>query len=85
MALPYDPRFNKKKTEAKQYPCGVCNKPFPDLGQMLQHEDVCSGEVAIPAEESEEQIPGENKDVKTQSKPPIIQHKPNLPYGYGNK
>ena len=84
MALPYDPRFNKKKQEAKIYPCGICMKPFKELGLMLQHEDSCNGEYTPPAE-GEEQVPTENKNPATQGKTSIVPLKPKLPYGYGQK
>ena len=85
MAVPYDPKFNKNKNKtSKTFLCGICTQPFPDLGQMLAHEDVCSGEFT-PPEEGEEQIPSESKDTKPQVNKPIIPFKPKLPYGYGQK
>lgn len=83
--LPNDPRFPKKNA-VKTYQCSFCPKGFPDLGQLMQHEDAHEGE---PISEGNEQIPAENKDENSQKKPvePRIPQprKPNFPYGYGQK
>ncbi len=82
--LPNDPRFPKKTAASKSFHCSFCPQTFPDLGQLMNHEDLHEG--AEPVGEETEQVPAQNKDEKKPSIPSIPQpRKPNFPYGYGQK